>query len=188
FKNEAYGNSTGSYDITDLATGLKRDAMSITFLLSAPGPKMIWTFEELGYDDASAGPNYGNLHNTGDKRTDPQPPHWDYLQNLNRKALYDWVAKMIHYKTQNEVFSTTDYTYNLAGAVKQIQLTGAGGTIVKVIGNFDVVPHSVTLKFPKDGEWIDNVSGNHINITSSDYSVTLAPGEYHLYSNQALNK
>lgn len=188
FKNGAYGNASGNYNIKDLKTGLERDAMCITFLLSAPGPKMIWMFGEQGYDDASAGPDYGNLNNTGDKRTDPQPPLWNDMQNPDRLALYHWYAKMIHYKTHNDVFTTTDFSYSLDGAVKWIQLIGSSGTNVEVVGNFDVVPHTASLQFSAAGDWYDNVSGQTIHLTTTNYQVSLQPGEYHLYSNTPLKK
>ena len=188
FKNGVYGNSAGSYDVRNLATGLKRDAMCLTFLLSAPGPKMIWMFGERGYDDATAGPDYGNLNNTDAKRTDPQPPNWGDMQNADRLALYKWYSKMIHYKTNNDVFSTTNFTYSLSGAVKWIQLIGTSGTEVEVVGNFDVVPRSATVQFPATGTWYDNSSGETLEITNPTYQVTLQPGEYHLYSNAPLKE
>src|SRR5439155_3221769 len=44
------GQANGSYNIKDLATGLKRNEMTAAFLLAMPGPKLIWQFGELGYD------------------------------------------------------------------------------------------------------------------------------------------
>ena len=187
FKNGAYGNSNGSYNIKTLATGLQRDAMLATFLFSTPGPKMFWMFDERGYDDASAGPDYGNLNNTSDKRTDPQPPDWQYMSDPNRAALYSMYAKLIHYKINNTVFTTTNFTHSLAGPVKTIQLLGTDGTDVEVVGNFDVVSITSNITFPSTGTWYDNITGNTLNVTNTTMSITLAPGEYHLYSNTALH-
>src|ERR1700712_5415007 len=50
YKNEQYGNSAGSYNVKDTATGLKRNAMATDFWSMMPGPKMMWQFGELGYD------------------------------------------------------------------------------------------------------------------------------------------
>ncbi len=186
FKNGAYGNINGSYSIKNLATGLQRDAMLATFLCSVPGPKMLWMFSERGYDDESAGPDYGNLNNTGDKRTDDQPPLWNYMTDPNRVALYNVYAKMVHYKINNTVFTTTDFTYDLSGAVKWIQLKGTDGTDVEVVGNFDVVPQEAVVNFAVSGTWYDNFLGNSVSLPSNSYSITLQPGEYHLYSNRLL--
>jgi glycosidase len=179
FKNGAYGNSSGSYNIKDLPTGLKRDEMGAAFMFSSPGPKMLWQFGERGYDisidDATTG---GRL---GDK-----PPHWEYMADPNRHHLYQVYSDMIRYKINNPVFNSNTYTYNLGGAYKFIQLLGNDGTDVEVVGNFDVVPQTVTINFPATGTWYDNLNGTTINVTNTAYGVTLAPGEYHLYSNKQL--
>ena len=50
YKNIKYGNSSGSYNVKDTATALKRMELNAAFLLTIPGPKMIYEFGELGYD------------------------------------------------------------------------------------------------------------------------------------------
>ena len=179
YKNEQYGNSNGAYTIKDLATGLKRGEMAAAFMFSSPGPKMLWQFGERGYDisinDASTG---GRL---GDK-----PPHWEYMSDPNRKHLYQVYSNMIHYKINNPVFAAGTYTYNLGGPYKFIQLLGTDGTQVEVVGNFDVVSQPVTINFPATGTWYDNLNGTSISISNTAYPVTLAPGEYHVYSNSPL--
>jgi 1,4-alpha-glucan branching enzyme len=54
------------------------------------------------------------------------------------------------------------------------------------VGNFDVVPQTVTINFPSTGTWTDNIDGSTINVTNTAYGTTLAPGEYHVYSNAPL--
>jgi 1,4-alpha-glucan branching enzyme len=185
FKNGEYGNSNGSYNVKTLTTGLQRDAMLATFLFSIPGPKMFWMFGERGYDDASAGPDYGNLNNTQNNRTDPQPPDWNYMSDPNRAALYAIYAKLIHFKTNNPVFASTNFTHSLTGAVKTINLQDPTANVV-VVGNFDVVSNPAVITFPATGTWYDNLTGSTLNVTSTSMSMTLAPGEYHLYSSVQL--
>ncbi|WP_447640439.1 MULTISPECIES: alpha-amylase family glycosyl hydrolase [Chitinophagaceae] len=190
FKNGAYGNSNGSYNIKDLATGLQRDAMLAAILYSVPGPKMLWMFDERGYDDASAGPDYDNLHGTdntsGSKRLSDQPPLWNYMQDANRAALYSFYAKMIHYKINNAVFTTSNFTVNLSDSVKIVQLLGNDGTNVEVIGNFGVVATTKAISFPSTGTYYDNFSTATVNVTSNPFSMTLQPGEYHVFSTAKL--
>ena len=50
FRNLAYGNSGGSYNIKSLNTALERMELAGAFFFTIPGPKMIWQFGELGYD------------------------------------------------------------------------------------------------------------------------------------------
>jgi hypothetical protein len=177
FKNGAYGNSSGTYDVKDLPTGLKRDEMGAAFMFSSPGPKMVWQFGERGYDITIG---------TDAQRTQDKPPHWEYMQDPNRAHLFGIYAKMIKWKINNPVFTTTTFTYNLGGAYKFIQLLGTDGTQVEITGNFDVVPQPVSVAFPTTGTWTDNITGTSINVTSLPYSTTMLPGEYHVYSNTPL--
>jgi glycosidase len=175
YKNTQYGNSSGSYNVKDLATGLKRDEMGAIFMFSSPGPKMVWQFGERGYD-ISIDYN-GRL---GDK-----DPHWEYMADANRHHLYQTYSRMIRWKTKNAVFASTNFKYSLGGVIKTIQMLDASNNI-EAVGNFDVVAQPATITFPSTGTWYDNITGTSINVTSLAYNMTLAPGEYHLYSNTAL--
>ena len=176
FKNTAYGNSSGSYSVKDLATGLKRDEMGAAFMFSSPGPKMLWQFGERGYDLSID--NNGRL---GDK-----PPHWEYMNDANRRHLFKVYSQMIKWKIANPVFTSTTFKYSLNGAVKTIQMVDASNSI-EVVGNFDVAQQTATVTFPATGTWVDNFTGTTINVATVGYSMTLAPGEYHLYSKTALH-
>jgi hypothetical protein len=190
YKNANWGNSNGTYNVQNLATGLSRDGMMAAFLFSVPGPKMLWQFGERGYDlsknsyttslyPGMGGTSYGGLA--------PMPANWNYMTDPNRVALYNVYAKMIHYKINNPVFTTTNYTSNFSGAVKWIQLSGSDGTDVVVVGNCDVIPQTATINFPATGTWYDNLSGESINVSATAQDITLQPGEYHVYSNVGLN-
>lgn len=179
FKNENYGNSSGSYNVKDIPTGLKRDEMAAAFMFSSPGPKMLWEFGERGYDISNSDSSPGGR--LGDK-----PPHWEYMADPNRHHLYQIYSDMIRMKVNNPVFNTTNFSYNLLSAYKFIQLLGTDGTYVQVVGNFDVVPQTVTINYPVTGTWYDNLSGTNIQVTNTATVTTLAPGEYHLYSNVPL--
>ncbi|MDB5023208.1 MAG: alpha-amylase, partial [Mucilaginibacter sp.] len=177
FKNAAYGNSSGTYSVKDLATGLKRDELGAAFMFSSPGPKMLWQFGERGYDKS--------INDYGGRLSD-KPPLWDYMADANRHHLYATYAKMIKWKIKNPVFTTTSFTYSLKDAVKTIQLNGTDGTNVEIVGNFGVVSNTASISFNATGTWTDNIDGSTINIASLPYSITLAPGEYHVYSNKPL--
>lgn len=176
YKNEAFGNASGGYSIKgDIPTGLKREEMAAAFLMSVPGPKMIWQFGELGYDKTI---DLGG-------RTGNKPILWDYNKDVNRRHLYNVYAKMIKLRTKNAVFATTNYVYNLAGAVKTIQLKDASAN-VEVVGNFDVVNQTEDINFTSTGTWYDNISGTSINVTKVPFTMTFAPGEFHVYSSTVL--
>jgi len=175
FKNITYGNASGSYVIKgNLVTSLKREELAAAFLFSIPGPKMIWQFGELGYDVS--------IDFNG--RTGEKPIKWDYYTDPNRKALYDAYAKLIRLKKNNTIFNSASSTYDLAGGIKYIKLTEGTNTVV-VVGNFDVVSQTANIDFGSSGTWVDAV-GNSVKLSTSAYTQTLAPGEYHIFSKTAL--
>lgn len=180
FKNEAYGNHSGSYNVTNIPTGLARDEMGAVFMFSSPGPKMVWEFGELGYDISVNASINGPNDKLGDK-----PILWNYQTDPNRHHLYQVYSRMIRMKIKNPVFTSTNFNYSLTGAVKYIQLKDPSNN-VEVVGNFDVVSQPASVSFPSTGSWYDNFTGNTINVTSLPYSITLAPGEYHVFSNTPL--
>ncbi|RFZ84214.1 alpha-amylase [Mucilaginibacter terrenus] len=176
FKNLQYGNTSGAngYSVKTLSTALARQEAAAAFLLTAPGPKMIWQFGELGYDVS--------IDQNG--RTGEKPIHWEYNKDPLRHKLYAAFAKLIKMKISNPVFSTSTITANSSGSVKTAYLTGSGQNVV-VVGNFDVNSQSATVAFPSAGTWYDYMTGTSINVTLP-YNATYAPGEYHIYSNLVL--
>jgi 1,4-alpha-glucan branching enzyme len=176
FKNITYGNVVTGYSVKDLTTALKREEMAAAFLFAVPGPKMIWQFGELGYDVS--------IDFNG--RTGDKPIKWDYFTDSRRKALYDAYAKFIKLKKNNTIFTSPTYTYSVSGGLKYIKLTNGTNTVV-VVGNFDVTNQTANIDFGATGSWIDATGGATINLANTTYGATLAPGEYHIYSKQALN-
>jgi len=173
FKNLQYGNSSGSYNIKELETALKRVEMAAAFLLAAPGPKMIWQFGELGYDHS--------IEENG--RTGEKPILWEYNTG-KRRELYRAFSRIIHFKTSNEIFRVGQAEYSLGGAIKSISLTH-GSQQVMVVGNFDVVPHEATISSFQAGDWYDNMAGVSVTLAPG-YGKVLQPGEYYVYSKQDL--
>jgi 1,4-alpha-glucan branching enzyme len=176
FKNITYGNTVSGYSVKDLTTALKREEMAAAFLFAIPGPKMIWQFGELGYDVS--------IDFNG--RTGDKPIKWEYFNDAKRKALYDMYAKMIKLKKNNSIFNSQAYTYSTTGGIKYIKLTNSSNTVI-VVGNFDVVNQTANIDFGASGTWIDAMGNGNINLGSATFGATLAPGEYHVYSRQALN-
>jgi 1,4-alpha-glucan branching enzyme len=175
FKNISYGNASGSYNVKDLATALKREELAAAFLFAMPGPKMIWQFEELGYDVS--------IEVNG--RTGNKPIRWEYAQEEQRKNLYQAYAKFISMKKKNAIFNAEEPVYNLSGPVKYIKLSNAGNTVV-VIGNFDVISQTASVDLGTAGAWYEFGSSTPLNFSGSSYSKILLPGEYHIFSKTAL--
>ena len=187
YKNINFGNSSGSYNIKDLNTGLRRNEMAAAFNFVIPGPKMIWQFGELGYDYSINHCTNGTVNNNC--RLDPKPIKWDYLQNANRKNLYDVYSSMLKLRNHplfKNGFVTDRVTHSLSGAFKWIKLTTDTSNIL-VVGNFDVVSTTGSVIFQNSGTWYDYLTNQTIAATGSAQNITFQPGEYHVYINRNLN-
>ncbi|SFZ95117.1 Por secretion system C-terminal sorting domain-containing protein [Flaviramulus basaltis] len=182
-KNLAYGNSNGTYDVTDLGTALDRQEAASVIFYGIPGPKMIWQFGELGYDKSI---NCAANINDGSCRLDKKPVAWtlDYDSDVNRLNLRDVTAKMISLKKQfPSTFNTDDYSLSVTALVKRINLNDNIGNLdVVIVANFDVTSQSVNPNFPTTGNWYETFSSTTINVTNPTATISLQPGEYRLYS------
>ena len=187
FKNLQYGNGAGNYNVKNLPTALQRDAAAAAVFFTVPGPKMLWQFGERGYDVSI---NDGS-------RTGAKPPHWEYMADTNRLKLYNVYAQLIKLRLSNpSVFNNPNFTYNFndnGGLVRQFQIADsiAGGINVTVVANMDVTAQVRTIVFQSAGGWYNylgngtgtglNGAKDSFNIASTSQSITLQPGEYHVY-------
>jgi hypothetical protein len=178
FKNLAYGNSAAGYNIKDTATALKRQELDAAFFLTIPGPKMIWQFGEIGYDYPI---NYCTNGTVSDNcRLDSKPIKWNYLQQPNRKKLYDVYSSLIKLRFNplfQDQFVSNSTQQNLSGSFKWIKMDK-----IVVIGNFDVTTQTGSVTFPFSGPWYDYLNGGIITTSGNPQAFTLAPGEYHIYT------
>ncbi len=190
YKNLQFGNSSGSYNVKDLNTALKRTELCAGFFLTAPGPKMIWEFGELGYDQSINRCVNGTVD--PNCRLDNKPILWNYQQVIQRKRLYDIFAslnKLRFHGWYKDVFiaNNINLTRNLGGAFKTMTVRSANDTsMLCVIGNFDVNAQSGSFTFPSAGTWYDYLNGNTITSTGGAQNFTLQPGEFHVYLNRNL--
>jgi len=102
-----------------------------------------------------------------------------------RKGLYNAYAKLIRMKINNPVFTTSNVLYNSTGAIKSIALTGTNVNVM-MVANFDVVTQTTAVAFPSTGTYYDYYTNSQISVGTTFTNVTLAPGEYHIYSTAAL--
>jgi len=177
FKDITYGNSNGDYSTKELTTALRRAELCATFFLTIPGPKMIWQFGELGYDVS--------IEFNG--RVGNKPIHWEYFNDNLRKRLYDTYSALAKLKTSEPVFETTDYSLSVATAMKSIHLTSETMDVT-ILGNFDVKEGTIVPAFQQTGEWYEYFTGDSIDVTDVNANITMAPGEYRLYTTRRFEK
>ena len=176
FKNKAYGNSDGDYQVTTTATGLERNQLAAVFFFSLTGPKMIWQFGEFGYDIS--------IDDNG--RTGKKPLEWNYLDDDNHRQLFHIYQKMIHLKEKYSIFQSGKETLQLTGTLKFIQLEKDNQSVM-VIGNFGLTSQKMTFQLPHSGTWYNYFNQTETDFSQTSVSVTLKPGEYRLYSDWKLS-
>ncbi|MER3470719.1 MAG: 1,4-alpha-glucan-branching protein [Chitinophagaceae bacterium] len=188
YKNINFGNSAGSYNIKDTATALKRMELTAAFLLTIPGPKMVWQFGELGYDYSINTCSNGTI-DPNNCRLSPKPIRWDYLNDARRRNVRDVYArlnKLRFHRWYKDAFTSGAIDRSLAGAFKWI-IVNADTSRLVVVGNFDVTATNGTVTFPLAGTWYDYLNNTTFTATGVAQTITLQPGEYHVYTNRNVN-
>jgi len=174
------GRSVTGYDIKDFKTALKRVKLAATFSLTIPGPKMLWHFQELGYDYAY---NYNN------DPLGPKPIRWDYYSDPDRKNLYNNFAALIELKKSNPAFSSENYLLYQSGMMKRVNIQSTDMDVV-VLGNFDLSPQTIDPNFTKTGTWYEFFKGTTYEVTASNQNtpISLVQGEYRLYTSKLVSR
>ena len=183
FKNTKYGANSGSYNVKNLKTGLQRTEAAAVFLMSIPGPNMIWQFGELGYDYSINTCQDGSISN--DCRTSRKPIKWDYVANDDRMSLFETYSTIINLKKEEPVFSTTDFSMEVVAATKVIALNHPGSD-VRLVGNFDVISKTMRPNFSTIGYWYNHFGGDSVNVIDLNMNYTLQAGEFALFSQKKL--
>lgn len=181
YKAKMFGDGTIK---TDSVARIQRVPLNIAFSTLLPGPKMMWEFEELGFD-------YSIDSNGG--RTNPKPSAWGLLELAHRKAAYDASSKIITLRkmypnafTQG-TFSTQVGSSDWAQG-RRIALTHNDLNMV-ALGNFQSSGAVLASpSFPNTGMWYNLMTGvgTYIPTTSGNY-ITLQPGELLIYTDRKIN-
>jgi hypothetical protein len=191
YKNLQFGNTANApHNVRDLNTALKRIELCAGFFLTAPGPKMIWEFGELGYDFSINRCTDGSINNNC--RLDNKPIRWDYKTVVQRKRVYDVFSalnKLRFHSWYKDVFIANNINLgrSLSGAFKTMTIRSAlDSSMLCVVGNFDVTAQTGSFTFPVAGTWYDYLGGGTTTATGSAQNITLQPGEFHVYLNRNL--
>lgn len=167
-----------TYDPQKEIIALNRLKMMTAFFYTQPGPKMMWQFQELGYDiDINFNGRVGN-----------KPLVWgegslDYYSDEDRQKLYKTHAAVINLVKENKpVFKEGQLTKNLTGSVKSLTFKHENMDVA-VIGNFDLKNSSKSFTFPQNGWWYDVFQKDSLNVTGA-IDFDLAPGEFHVFTTQ----
>ena len=187
YKNLEYGNSSNSlHNIKNISVSLKRmEALGSIFFLN-PGPKMIWHFSEMGFENSIFTCEDG-LYGGDDCKlsTKPQPQwsnNWNNLEERNN--LYNSWSRFISLKINEPVFEG-EFAYEVYNNNKLIPQMKVWNTslvddeykFAYVVSNFDLIQKEIKPNLAYNGEWINLIDGSIVTV-DEDYVIKLNPAEY----------
>ena len=189
YKNLQFGNSSGTYDTSDPTTALRRQQLTMAFNLLMPGPRMIWQFEELGYDYSIHTCLNGSVNPDDDLcKLSPKPVRWDYFEDPERQRLYQVTGALGRLKRDYAAFGTaaTSFNVDVGGFGKRMHFEHPNGDAI-VVGNFKTTTIDMIPGFTHMGTWYDYLEGDSIDVTNPNEPMVFEPGEFHIYTDIKLN-
>ena len=178
YKNITYGNATNAnHNAKNSYVALGRMQTSAVIFLTQPGPRMMWQFQELGYDISIENPC----------RVCNKPILWNYYTQARRRQLYDVYAATLKLRNEHETFRSLNFSYSLSGAVKKMKCSDPAMNGVS-IGNFDVNAQTGAPNFHHTGWWYEYFTGDSLNVSDVNVNFSLQPGEYRIYTDVRLEK
>ncbi|MFV8270702.1 alpha-amylase family glycosyl hydrolase [Flavobacterium sp. GT2N3] len=198
YKNLQFGNTTNpAHNVKTLNVALSRMSALGAVSLLVPGPKMIWHFGELGWENSIFACNNGTVNTSSDgisgdcKLDTKQQPQWvnNWLGDTNRNKIYNDWAKMITMKSAEPVFSGTAIISNSSSLYPNIQITNSALASsqlkdVLIIANFNVTTQNVATGFPYTGVWYNLMDNTTITVNNVNDPITIAAGDYRIYGNK----
>lgn len=176
YLNITEGKADGGYNIKDFNTAIRRVKLTATFFLTIPGPKMLWQFQELGYD---------YILGAGYQRLEEKPIRWQYYTEPARKNLFDNFAGLIELRKKYPAFSSDNFTLFQSGMTKRLNIVHQDMDVV-VLGNFDFFPRNIDPNFTRTGTWYEFFRGTQLDVNSSNQNtpLSLVAGEYRIYTSK----
>lgn len=184
---ELFQNFNGTKTLENVVNRLK---IGMSFNLLFPGPRMIWQFQELGYDFSI---NFNG-------RTGEKPVRWNYYDDAKRRELYTLAAKLFKIRNRYNVYSTTpDYGNIGLGAgnlttPRVMRLSSNANRHVIVVANLDPnTSRVVSPAYDVTGTWYryngsTTVDGTTFTVNATSDTYTLAPSEVLVLTNFAIDQ
>ncbi|WP_235294523.1 alpha-amylase family glycosyl hydrolase [Portibacter lacus] len=181
YEVKTYGKGNENYTTGDVIDRLKIGAV---FNLLFPGPRMLWQFEELGYD----------ISIDFNGRTGEKPVHWEYFYDQDRQELWRLMAMIFHLRNTYPLYTMAPDYGNIGSSDgvnvgRRMELNDGSGHYVISIANLDP-ENSTTLSpgYDVTGTWYkyngdQNVDGTSYTVNSTADTYTLAPSESLILTN-----
>ncbi|MEM9857827.1 MAG: alpha-amylase family glycosyl hydrolase [Bacteroidota bacterium] len=186
----------------DLKPALERIKSATTLFYTIPGPKMLWQFGELGYDQSINLCLDGSIDE--DCRVGQKPIPWNNVEGLDynndeaRLKLFDYMSHLITLKTTYSIFSTSDVELTDDGLSKTVVLKNTPFTSspadasemnAVILGNFSLEERDVSVEFPHTGDWFHYfANGSITTIENANTTFSFQPGEVRIYTDVKLGE
>ena len=179
------GRANGNYNVRQHEVMYERVKMAAAFCYLQPGPKMIWQFDELGYDIDI------NFNGRTGRKPYPwgnQPNDLGYYEDPLRQHIYTVYKELLNIRNtiRPEVLHTATKRHILTGLVKRLSFDTPDIDLV-VHGNFGLDNRSISGGFTEQGVWYEYFSGDSIIVTNINANVTLRAGEWRVYTNRKMS-
>jgi hypothetical protein len=180
----AEGLAKGNYNVKNPAIMLERVKMVAAFTYLSPGPKMIWQFDELGYDISI---DYNG-------RTGEKPLPWgnnslNYYTDQNRQYIYDAYKAILELRKtiDPEVLLAANTNHKLNGTTRRLAYDTPQADLV-LIANFGLETASIDAAFTQTGTWFNYFTGHEINVSDVSQNIELRAGEWHIFTKVRLSE
>ena len=178
------GRSSGIYNIKDQLIAHERVKMAAAFAYLFPGPKMMWQFDELGYDI--------DINFNG--RVGRKPYAWGtnglgYYEDSLRQYIYDAYVGILDVRNQvsPEKMAAATTSHQINGETRRLSYDTDDIDLV-VIGNFGLGDASIDPSFSETGDWFDYFSGDTVDVANVNQSISLKAGEWHIYTSEKISE
>lgn len=170
-----------AYSVDNELVALNRIKLLAAFFYTLPGAKMMWQFQELGYDKSI---NFND-------RVGNKPLPWGLnslklYENAERQKLYKTHAEIINLVKNNpKTFTEKSVSTNFNNLVKTIKADG-DELDVAIIGNFELTQKIGNIEFTHNGTWYNFFGNDSMNVINLSTPVTLQPGEFKFYTDKKI--
>jgi len=183
YKIKTWGNAITGYNTKQPWTFSQRIMATAATYLCMPGPKMLWQFGELGYDESINRCEDGSI--SDNCRLSPKPIRWDHLDVDYRKNTKDRIAALLYLRNNHEVFHTPNFSFRDDDFFKRIKLNGVDMN-VSMVANFDVTDMDVSPEFQHTGVWYDYFTGEEITVSDVNMVIDLSAGDFRIYTDKQI--
>lgn len=158
-----------------LSQASRRAQLNAAFFFTIPGPKMVWQFGEMGYDE--------ELNND---RLAVKPTHWEYLQDENRRKIYLVYQALMNLRSKTGYVDAEYFEWQSAGRTKWISIDHPELSLV-VAGNFGSEEAVINPGFTQNGTWYDYLTGETIEVNDfENFELSVAGSDFKIFTSSQI--